>query len=254
MGKSLARKHMQVWLADPAEQAFVERMDWDGALQPATNADYLNVVQQNVGGNKLNYFESQTTAVDVALDGPDARVRTNVTIHNGVFLPQPRWSMGDTGPIHQPMVNVYVPGDAQLTGVSVPPTCASTQPVDRTLREVCRRDTPAPAEWSGDRPPEHSELGKKVWPVTLDIPAGMEASATFDYVVPGVVRTAGGRSTYRLVVQHQPKLRPETLELRITLPDGAEGVRAPGFKRDGGALVWDKPLTTDLSLEVSWRS
>jgi Protein of unknown function (DUF4012) len=254
MGKSLARKNMQVWMADPAEQAYVKRMGWDGALKPATNADYLNVVQQNVGGNKLNYFETQTTSVDVTLEGSDARVSTKVAMHNGVFLPQPRWSMGDTGPIHQPMVGVYVPQDAQLVGVDVPPTCASTQPVDRTLTEVCRRDTPAPAIWSGDRPPEHSELGKKVWPVTIDIPAGAEGSVGFDYVVPGVVRSAGGRSSYRLVVQHQPKLRPETLDLRITLPDGAQGIRAPGFARDGASLVWEKPLTTDLSLEVSWQS
>lgn len=254
MGKSLARKHMQIWLADPKEQAFVKRMGWDGALKPANNADYLNVVQQNVGGNKLNYFETQTTSARVILEEADARVSTKVSMHNGIFLPQPRWSMGDTGPIHQPMVNVYVPQRAQLTGVDVPPTCSAGQPVDRTLSEVCRRDTPAPAIWSGDRPPEHSELGKKVWPVTIDIPAGREGTVGFDYVVPDVVRTVDGRSTYRLVVQHQPRVRPETLDLRITLPPEARDVRAPGFKRDGTTLFWEKPLTEDLSLEVSWRS
>jgi hypothetical protein len=254
MGKSLARKHMQVWLADPAEQAFVERMGWDGALKPAENADYLNVVQQNVGGNKLNYFETQTTSARVRFADGDAQHSTKVTMHNGVFLPQPRWSMGDSGPIHQPMVNLYVPESAELTGVDVPPTCLSTQPLDRTLKEVCRRDTPVPAMWSGDRPPEHSELGKKVWPATIDIPVGMEGSVGFDYVVPGAVVTAGGRSTYRLVVQHQPRVRPETLDLRITLPAGAGDVRAPGFKRDGATLLWQKPLTEDLTLEVSWRS
>jgi hypothetical protein len=254
MGKALARKHMQVWLADPAEQAFVERMDWDGALKPAEGADYLNVVQQNVGGNKLNYFETQTTSMKVTLEGSDALVSTKVSMHNGVFLPQPRWSMGDTGPTHQPMVNVYVPQDAQLVGVDVPPTCSAAQPVDRTLTEVCRRDTPAPAMWSGDQPPEHEELGKKVWPVTIDIPAGKEGSVGFDYVVPGVVRTTDGRSSYRLVVQHQPRVRPETLDLRITLPAGATDVRAPGFTRDGTTLVWEKPLTEDLALEVSWQS
>jgi hypothetical protein len=254
MGRSLARKHMQVWLADPEEQAFVERMGWDGALKPAENADYLNVVQQNVGGNKLNYFETQTTKVRTRLEGSDAHVSTSVSMHNGIFLPQPRWSMGDTGPTHQPMVNVYVPQAAELVGVDVPPTCAPGSPVDRTLTDVCRRDTPAPAIWSGDRPPEHSELGKKVWPVTIDIPAGKEGTVGFDYVVPGVVRTDDGRSTYRLVVQHQPRVRPETLDLRITLPAGAADVRAPGFARDGTTLSWRKPLTEDLSLEVSWRS
>jgi len=93
-----------------------------------------------------------------------------------------------------------------------------------------------------------------VWPVTIDIPAGQEGTVGFDYVVPNVVRTVDGRSTYRLVVQHQPRVRPETLDLRITLPAGAGDVRAPGFTRDGTTLSWEKPLTEDLSLEVSWRS
>jgi hypothetical protein len=254
MSKALSQKHMQVWLADPAEEAFIKHMGWDGALKPAEGADYLNVVQQNVGGNKLNYFETQTDTVDVRLEGSDSHVSTNVSIRNGVFLPQPRWSMGDTGPIHQPMINVYVPQGAQLTGTAVPPTCTTTLTVDRALADPCRRDTPLPAIWTGGTPPEHSELGKKVWPVTIDIPAGQTGTVGFAYVVPGVVHTEGSQSTYRLVVQHQPKVRPETLALTITLPPGAAAVRAPGFKKDGDKLVWEKPLTEDLSLEVSWQS
>ena len=254
MGKALSERHFQIWLADPAEEAFIKHMGWDGALKPAEGADYLNVVQQNVGGNKLNYFETQKTSMDVQLKGADAHVSTNVAIRNGVFLPQPRWSMGDTGPIHQPMINVYVPGDAQLVAAHAPALCTTTLTVDVALKSVCRRDTPLPAIWSGDRPPEHSELGKKVWPATIDIPVGQEGTVGYDYVVPGVVKSVDGRSTYRLVVQHQPKVRPETFELSITLPPGAQDVRAPGFKRDGDELVLSKPLNVDLDLEVSWRS
>ena len=254
MGKALSQKHMQIWLTDPAEEAFIKHMGWDGALKPAEGADYLDVVQQNVGGNKLNYFENQTTSMDVTLEGSDAHVSTNVAIENDVFLPQPRWSMGDTGPIHQPMINVYVPGDAQLEAAHAPPLCTTTLTVDKSLTEVCRRDTPLPAIWSGDTPPEHSELGKKVWPVTIDIPVRQEGAIGYDYTVPDVVKTSSGRSTYRLIVQHQPKVRPETFDLSITLPPGATDVRAPGFKRDGEKLVLSRPLNVDLDLEVSWRS
>lgn len=254
MGKALGQKHFQVWLADPKEEAFVKRMGWDGALEPADGADYLDVVQQNVGGNKLNYFERETQSMNVKLEGSDAHVSTNVTIHNGVFLPQPRWSMGDTGPIHQPMVNVYVPGDAQLVAAHAPDLCTTTLTVDRSLQSPCRRDTPVPAIWTGDQPAEHTELGKKVWSATVDIPPDQDASVGYDYVVPGVVKTTDGTSTYRLVVQHQPRVHPDTLDLRITLPAGATHVHAPGFKRDGDALVREKPLNVDLKLEVSWQS
>jgi hypothetical protein len=76
----------------------------------------------------------------------------------------------------------------------------------------------------------------------------------YDYRVPGAVHERGGRSSYRLVLQHQPKIRPETLELTLQLPIGATNVRAPGWKRDGDLLRRIKPLEEDMELKVSWRS
>jgi hypothetical protein len=73
-------------------------------------------------------------------------------------------------------------------------------------------------------------------------------------VVPGVVHRTGNRSTYTLVLQHQPKVRPETAQVRLTLPRGAFAIHADGFERDGQRLVWAKKLTRDTELEVSWRS
>jgi predicted lipoprotein with Yx(FWY)xxD motif len=110
---------MQIWMADRTEQAFVERMKWDGSIQRARNSDYLYVVQQNVGGNKLNYFEDQTHTMDVAISGSDALVSTEVSIHNGVVLPAPRYVEGDSEGFHRPMINVYVPEATELTNAEV---------------------------------------------------------------------------------------------------------------------------------------
>ncbi|MEA2446604.1 MAG: hypothetical protein QOK47_241, partial [Actinomycetota bacterium] len=241
-GASLAEKQMQIWMADPAEQAFIKDMEWDGALAPAKGSDYLNVVEQNVGGNKLDYFSSQNTGVDVSIEGKDAHVSTKVTVENGVFLPQPRWSMGDSGPDHNPMMNIYVQGDAQLQSGAV---------------EGTRLDTAVAglAAWPAeDRPAEHFELGKKVWSTVLQIHPQESASFSVDYVVPGVVHQKDGRNTYRLVVQHQPKLRPDALRVRLALPEGATGIKAPGWKKQDGTLIYERPLKTDMVLEVSWRT
>jgi hypothetical protein len=251
LGEALTEKHMQIWMADPLEQKFIERMNWDGAIEEAKDKDYVYVVQQNVSGSKLDNFATQTTTMDVELDGDDSVVSTEMSLHNGVFLPQPRYAMGDAQtnvtcslptpcPAHRPMLNLYLKQDAELLG---PPT------IDGELV-----DTPPPAVWpSPDQPPEHLERGKKVWSGTLAIPPGEDGSLTFDYRVPGVVRTVEGRRVYHLVVQHQPKVQPETLVVRLTLPEGATEIRAKGWKRDGDRLLWDKPLTQDLDLEVSWR-
>lgn len=242
-GESLAEKHMQIWLADPEAQAFIERMDWDGAIARAKNADYLNVVEQNVGGNKLDLFQEQTHRLDVRVDGDDVTNRVRVDVTNNTYLPQHRYVMGDSagllGGVTRPMMNVYVPGDAELLDAEVE---GELYPMEAGA-----------AAWSGGFPPEYHERGKTVWAVAFLLPIGDTATVIYDYEVPGVVRTEEGRRVYRLVVQHQPKVRPETLVIRLHLPDGATGVRAPGWEGDGDMLVLERGQTKDLELEVSWR-
>jgi urease gamma subunit len=239
-GAALAEKHMQIWMTDPAEQAFIEHMDWDGAMRVARESDYLYVVEQNVGGNKFDYFSENTTTMDVTIEGDDAVVSTETRVRNGVFLPQPRWSAGDSAKsgLHRPMMNVYVPLEAELVGAAY---------------EGERLATPPGLVAVSDVPTEHVEKGKRVWSATFDIPPGQEAAMRLDYRVPAVVRSREGRRVYRLIVQRQPKVRPEQLRITLTLPEDARGVRAPGWKRKGGVLVRDKPLKRDLELEVSWQ-
>lgn len=243
MGSALSTKHMQIWLRDPTEQKFIERMDWDGAIEAEPAGDYVYVVEQNVGGNKLDYFDGNHTTVGVSFSGSDAMVSTEIAVANNIFLPQPRWPLGDTGPFHRPMVNLYVPLNAELAATEV---------------TGGRIDSPPPAAWPNGAPPVHLERGRKVWSATLGtpplgIPPGETASIRFDYRIPGVVTTDGLRNVYRLKVQHQPKVSPETLTVRIELPSGARAVKAPGLKREGDVLVWDKKLNNDIVLEASWR-
>jgi hypothetical protein len=249
MGEALSEKHVQIWLRDPAEQAFIERMNWDGGIEKANNSDYLFVVQQNVGGNKLNYVETQRHEIDVKISGQDALVTTRVRIDNPVHLPQARYWEGDSNAKHRPMINVYVHEDAELRNHDVPDLCPRPEYYER----ACRLDTPPPAVWFSG-PATHTELSKKVWSATLQIPARQSGALSFTYLVPGIVRTEGDRTVYRLLLQHQPKVRPESVVVRLRLPEGVSGIRAKGFKREGATLVWNKRLDRDTTLEVSWRS
>jgi hypothetical protein len=191
------------------------------------------------------------TNLDVSLSGGKAEVETEVSIHNGAFLPQARYVLGNVGraaetlgrgwALHRPMINVYVPEAARLRSAAV---------------EGTRIDAPVAATWPGPTiPATHSEKHKTVWSATLEIPLGTEGAFQLAYAVPhAVVEEGGGRSVYRLTLQHQPKVRPETFTLRVALPPGASGVAAPGFERRGDTLVWTRILRRDRVLEVSWRS
>jgi hypothetical protein len=138
------------------------------------------------------------------------------------------------------MMNVYVPeaamfGSATIDGYRVNLGGSSA------------------ATWSGDTPSTHLEKGKRVWSAALEIKPQETQSITYDYTVPGVVRTVDGRRVYRLVVQHQPKVNPERLVIRIRVPEGATAVKARGFKQKGDLLVLDRIVKVDFVLEVSWQ-
>ena len=237
MGEALSEKNVQIWMKDRAAQRFIRQMGWTGEIKPAKDSDFVYVVEQNVGGNKLDYFDTHVNSIDVKIEGSDAVVSTEMRVRNGVFGPQPNWIMGDAGPLHRPMMNLYAPGNAQLRSWEV---------------EGERLDSPAPAVWSDGRPPENFESGKKVWSATLNLEAKEEGAVRFDYLVPAVVQQRGDRRTYRLVVQRQPKVRPEELTIRLALPKGATSIQAQGWDRKGDILVWEKLLTSDTVLKVSW--
>jgi hypothetical protein len=248
-GQSLAEKHVQLWMKNPDEQAFVEQMGWDGSIKAAREADYFSVVEQNVGGNKLNYTSGQTNTLDVTLEGDTAVHSTTVSVENLIELPQPRWVLGDSKSAHRPMLNFYVPAGAELLSADAGEPCVTTE-----LLCNGRLDTPAPAVWAdGFTPPTHTEKGKQVWSATLQIPAGASGSFAVDYRVPSVVRSVNGRRVYRLALQRQPKVNPERVLVRLQVPEGARDVRAPGFEQDAGTLVYDKALKSDMVLEVSWQ-
>jgi hypothetical protein len=147
-----------------------------------------------------------------------------------------------------------VPGNAVLETAEVTPeacdACAALgQPATSRIDSP-----PGVAVWTAEVPIEHTELGKKVWTATLQVPPGEAASFRIGYRVPDVVHTEGSRSNYRLVVQHQPKVHAETLRVAVELPEGASKVRAPGFKRSGGTLIWEHPLQRDAVLKISWAA
>ena len=44
-------------------------MNWDGAIEKAEDADYMMSVEQNVGGNKFDYYVDNAIDMDIAIDG-----------------------------------------------------------------------------------------------------------------------------------------------------------------------------------------
>jgi UDP-N-acetylmuramyl pentapeptide phosphotransferase/UDP-N-acetylglucosamine-1-phosphate transferase len=226
LGRALREGHLFVYSSDPAEQAAFSSFRITGAVHDEPG-DYLLVLTQNVGENKMDYYMQRdvsyrgTPASDGSLD-----VDLQITLHNRApagpavtdYVGGARPNLGLAGNIDRSYLSVFVPSSARLKTVSVDGTA---------VKDV-------------DNAPE---LGRRYFATPVEVAAGRSVSVVFSYTVPKAF--AGG--VYRLSVQNQATVHPDRLSVDVTLPDG---VRLP----DGAtsqALTWNGGLTSDLQLGSS---
>ncbi len=70
---ALNERGIQVWLADPTANETIVTRGWDGRLRPIPGADYLALVDTNMGYNKVNAVLTKSLRYEVTWpDGPDA--------------------------------------------------------------------------------------------------------------------------------------------------------------------------------------
>jgi hypothetical protein len=208
--------------------ALLRERNWDGALpEPSQSYDLLLIVDSNVGFNKVdaNVTRSIHYHVDLgAAEGPG--VRLTLTYQNRSLTPvehcvqESRY--GDayadmTDRCYWDYVRVYAPMDSQLLADPdpfLPPGSLSA----RTGQVPPRQAIPAIL----------SENGWAVWTSFFALePAGQHMVA-FEYQLPAGMLHQGedGLVHYRLRVQKQPGTETVPFELAVTLPPGAESVRA----------------------------
>ena len=79
--RALDERAIQIWLKEPLAAQQLARLGWDGALQPYTPADFLALVDTNMGYNKVNAVLQRHLAYRVTWpDGPEAPPLATATI------------------------------------------------------------------------------------------------------------------------------------------------------------------------------
>ncbi|MEZ4835238.1 MAG: DUF4012 domain-containing protein [Caldilineaceae bacterium] len=88
--KALDERSIQIWLDNPQAMTQFSAMGWDGALHPADGADYLALVDTNVGFNKVNAVVTREMRYTVTWpedgDGP-AQATAKITYAHPVAVP-----------------------------------------------------------------------------------------------------------------------------------------------------------------------
>jgi hypothetical protein len=76
-----SERALQLWLDDPVAQAQIAQLGWDGGLHPAGDADFLALVDTNMGYNKVDAVIQRSLAYEVAWPaGDQTPAQATVTI------------------------------------------------------------------------------------------------------------------------------------------------------------------------------
>lgn len=198
MVQALDRRAVQVVLFNPAAQAVLKARGWDGAMQPQAEADYLAVVDTNMGYNKVDAVLARSVAYQVTWpDGPNAAPVATLTLTyaHPLEVDDPVCAAKSYyGAAYEEMIarcyfdysRVYVPAGSELLDVQ---------------------------GWlEGTVTSRPGEAGTWQWAGYFVLPPGSQHQVTLRYRLPPTIQEAG----YRLVMQRQAGTDP----LPVTLAAG----------------------------------
>jgi hypothetical protein len=213
MTAALNERAVQVWLSDPAAAEPIAQQGWDGRLHPEAGADYIALVDMNMGYNKVNAVLERTLAHQVTWpDGPAAPAHASVTVTYR----------------HPLQVNVVEETCTPRTDFS---TIASyAELIERCYFGYVRLYVPAGSQLlSIDGVEADSvvanpgERGTMTFGGYFTMQPGEEHVVTFNYTLPPTITL----DNYRLIVQRQSGVGPLPLEVAVddtafslTLTDG----------------------------------
>jgi hypothetical protein len=250
--RALDERHLILTLKDPGAAAILARNSWDGALRPGP-ADFLMLVESNVGFNKVNAIEQTRLAyqVDLTRDG-DATGSVTITQTNPAkgqlpCDPGPDYGSGSYAELiarcYWSYLRVYVPDKARSRGGTAQQVPGELmprgEPVDGTI-----------AQASG-------ENGTQSFGALSLVPFESTGTTTFNYrLAPSAV--TGGADTrgrvYQLKLQKQPGIASLPVSLTVLLPPGATNVRAtPKGRRTGDTWQLDLVLVQDAQVQLSFE-
>jgi hypothetical protein len=230
---TMAEGHVQIYTRDSAMQGALQDTGVGGAL-PEPSGDFLSVVQNNGGGQKIDYYAERRIEYRVALgnDG-SARADLEVRLHNDapdsglppyVIGPIPEVSaIGENAAIF----SAYCPSDCSLEGARL-----NGRPGD--LR-------------SG------TELGYRYYQGQIRVPSGESGTFATRFALPSAWEGNGSGGTYRLTFLNQTTIRPTRLRVEIRVPDGMSVRSTSGtLRRDGDLVVYEGVPERSVELEVAF--
>ena len=240
---AVAARHVQLWLADPKDQALVNRLGWDGAIQPGKGDAVAVVYDKRIRG-KQDFWTQETLDYNVSLSaGGEATSVANVTMADEIPKGQPPRIVSHVRPygLNVAMVNLYVPIRARVESIK-PPGEFDTSVVKE------------PTFFNYLHPRGvliHTEGPFKVLTKTVTPYPGHPQTITYRYSVPDAAQATPAGHVYQLVIPHQPLYLDPIVDLTIRLPEGAHVISATkGMTVSGSVVTLHTHLSQDLKIQI----
>lgn len=195
--QGLRERSIQVWLAEPLLAAQLRLLGWDGGLYPAPEADFVALVDTNMGFNKVDAVLERSLSYTVAWpDGPEqpALATATITYTHPITIPnytctnKPEYGESYNFLIERcyyDYVRLYTPAGSQLESIDgVEPDSVVTQ---------------------------RGENRTQYFAGYFVLPVGQQHIVTFRYRLPATLTP----ETYQLLLRRQAGTKPLPLTLTV---------------------------------------
>lgn len=249
--QALAEKHILIYLADPGWADFLAEKNWAGSLH-STQGDYLMVVDANVGFNKASPLVERHLNYQVTLaeDG-SAQAHANLVYQHQArkHLERCQQEISYDPLYEQNMERCYwnymrliVPASAKL--ISGPKVIVAGQSLLRGQPTTGEIDVAAPGS------------DKLSWGQLFLL--APEESNSLDYVYtlpPGTAHSVEDHWEYNLYLQKQPGTMAPTVEVVVTLPEGAQLLKSQPkpLNQQERVITYLVSLKTDQQIELFYH-
>lgn len=232
--QALQEKHIMLHFADENLSKAVDLLGWSGRQANAVGTDYLMVVDANLGNKSNSSIRRQVTYdVEILPEGSVAS-RTAILYDYSAAVAEldPAVNEDFHGPLdYDNLLQIYAPKDAVLT-----------------------QSTDAPGLFEQIGLDTHS-----LFTGELTVPYDSAERFQFSYTSPNVITTLGSYERYRLLIQKQPGMRPELVNVQITLPLGAAVISTTpeavaSYSLDRQILEFRFEFTSDVELEIVYQT
>ena len=112
LGHGLNRKYLLVWFHNSQSEQLAISHNWAGLITKNVPADYLEIVDMNLGGHKDNFFMHETITINIRKQGSRYIQSDTITWYN------PALDNGWLVVPYQSYLRVYVPLGSQLVTIT----------------------------------------------------------------------------------------------------------------------------------------